>query len=209
MKLLFKCIILYSIIQLCNTLVQSYGNKNENMIIDSQMSFEESIVGTKAPAEIIDSLSLVDVEYYSFDNKLHKGQLVVNISVINDIIEIFELIKKTKFPVNKVIPIVKYNWSDDASMSDNNTSSFCYRFIVGTNRLSNHSYGRAIDINPFQNPVIYSDGKVSPDGAKYETDKPGTFSDTSIIVKEFLKRGWRWGGNFNSFKDNHHFDKLK
>ena len=116
---------------------------------------------------------------------------------------------ETKFKVNKVVPIVAYDWSDDASMADNNTSAFNYRFIAGTKRLSNHSFGRAVDINPFNNPVIYSSGKVSPKGAKYKKGNDGVFSKDNPIVKEFLKLGWRWGGNFNSFKDYHHFDKSK
>ena len=62
-------------------------------------------------------------------------------------------------------------------------------------------------VNPFKNPVIYENGKISPTGAKYNPQKPGTFSKEHLIVQEFLKRGWRWGGDFNSFKDYHHFDK--
>lgn len=183
-------------------------SKNSDLIFDSKMTFEEAIKGTKAPKELIDSLELLDVQYYSFDKKLHYGQVVVHKSVKNDLKIIFELILKTKFKVNKVIPIVKYNWDDDASMDDNNTSAFCFRFIAGTTRYSNHAYGKAIDINPFNNPVIYSDGKISPKGAKYQTKHEGTFSDENIIVQKFKELGWRWGGNFQSFKDNHHFDKL-
>ncbi len=203
--MIYKIIIFAMFFILMITIVTS--ENKENIIIDSDMTFEQALSGTKAPEEIIDSLILLDVEYYSFDNKLHKGQLVINKYVRDDITAIFQLMKDIKFPVNKVVPIVKYNWSDDASMSDNNTSAFCYRFVAGTERLSNHSFGRAIDINPYLNPVIYESGKISPDGAKYEPKKPGTFYEDHPIVKEFKKRGWRWGGDFKSFKDYHHFDK--
>lgn len=37
--------------------------------------------------------------------------------------------------------------NDNKSMSANNTSAFNYRVISGTKKLSNHSYGLAIDIN--------------------------------------------------------------
>jgi len=177
-------------------------------IIDSDMTFEEAIKGTKAPREVIDSLCLLNVRYYSTDGKIHQGQLVVNKAVKSDIEFIFEFILKCRFPVAKVIPIVKYNWSDEASMKDNNTSAFNYRFIAGTTRMSNHAFGKAIDINPFFNPVVYPDGKVSPTGAKYEPEKPGRFSDESAIVKLFLQKGWRWGNKFKQYHDNHHFDKL-
>jgi hypothetical protein len=181
--------------------------QEESIIVDSEMTFEEAIKGTKAPKEVIDNLALIDVMYYSFDGKLHKGQLLLHKEVESEIKEIFSIILKEKFPVNKAIPIVKYNWSDEASMEDNNSSAFNYRTIAGTNRMSNHAYGRAVDINPVNNPYVNSEGRESPSNGKYRPDKPGTFSDSSIIVKEFKKRGWRWGGNFNSYKDYHHFDK--
>lgn len=179
----------------------------KEIIIDSDMTFEEAISGTNAPEEIISDLVLIDVEYYSFDGKLHRGQLVMHKDTEQDITAIFKLIREKKFPVEKCIPIVDYEWSDNASMEANNSSGFNYRFIAGTKRLSNHSFGRAIDINPIQNPVIYGDGRISPEGAVYNTKKAGTFSPDCEIVKEFKKRGWRWGGDWNSLKDNHHFDK--
>lgn len=195
----FLMVILVATILLCAN--------NSIRIIDSDMTFHDAILGTDAPKDILDSLVLLDVEYYSFDGKLHKGQLVINKILKEDIIAIFEFIKELKFPINKVIPIVRYNWSDDASMSDNNSSAFCYRFVANTTRLSNHSFGRAIDINPFQNPVVYANGKISPAGAKYDPEEAGTFHKDHPVVKEFKKRGWRWGGDFTSFKDYHHFDK--
>jgi peptidoglycan LD-endopeptidase CwlK len=176
-------------------------------IIDSDMTFEQAIDGTKAPKKVIDELILLNVRYYSTDGKLHQGQLVIHKDVKEDVTAIFNLIESTKLTVEKVIPIVKYRWSDDASMLDNNTSAFCYRNIAGTNRLSNHSFGKAVDINPFFNPVVYPDGRVSPKGAVYDTTRAGTLTESNIIVKEFLNRGWRWGRKFSKYADNHHFDK--
>lgn len=178
-----------------------------DIIIDSQMTFEQAIEGTNAPKGVIQNLVLINVKYYSFDKKLHQGQLVVHKELQNDISEIFEIILQMKFPVDKVIPIVRYGWSDDSSMADNNTSAFCYRFVASTTRLSNHALGRAIDINPFNNPAVYANGKISPDSAKYNPQKAGSLHGEHPIVKEFLKKGWRWGGDFNSFKDYQHFDK--
>ncbi|MCL5990944.1 MAG: M15 family metallopeptidase [Bacteroidetes bacterium] len=180
---------------------------SEEPIIDSQLSFDEAIKGTKAPKNVIENLVMIDVVYYSVDDKLHRGQLIIHKDVKQDIEEIFRLMLQNKFPIMKVVPIVKYKWSDDASMEDNNTSAFNYRNIAGTDRLSNHSFGKAIDMNPFFNPVIHKDGSASPKLAKYDTTKPGTFYQSHYIVQEFLKRGWRWGGTFSSYADNHHFDK--
>jgi peptidoglycan L-alanyl-D-glutamate endopeptidase CwlK len=175
--------------------------------IDSKMTFQEAIAGTQAPRDVIDSLCIVDVRYWAFDGTLHGGQLIVHESVKNDIVEIFAIIEEVKFPIAKVVPIVKYAWSDDQSMADNNTSAFNYRFVAGTERLSHHAHGRAVDINPFMNPVIYENGRIDPPGAQYDPRVAGTLSESHVIVREFLGRGWRWGGNFSSAIDYHHFDK--
>jgi peptidoglycan L-alanyl-D-glutamate endopeptidase CwlK len=179
----------------------------EEIIIDSCMIFSEAIEGTNAPLEIVDSLSLLDVLYYSFDGLKHQGQIIVQNDLEDDVYEIFVLIEKIKFPVGKVIPIVAYQWDDHLSMADNNSSSFNFRVIEGTTKLSLHSFGRAVDINPVQNPVIYPNGIIAPEGAKYSPSKAGTFSVKNPIVEEFIQRGWHWGGNFEQPKDYHHFEK--
>ena len=181
---------------------------HNEIVIDSQMTFAEALTGTTAPPEVISALSLLEVSYYSFDGKLHRGQMVLHKAVEKDIREIFRLIEAVRFPVAKVIPIVRYQWFDDASMADNNSSAFNYRFVQATKRLSHHAFGRAIDINPCQNPVIYKDGRIDPPGAVYHSDEAGAFSEASPIVQAFLSRGWQWGAHFKTVKDHHHFQKL-
>lgn len=158
------------------------------------------------PQSVKKDLRIISVHYYSFDGKIHQGQLVVHKEVEKDLIDIFDIILKRKFPINKVIPISKYDWSDDKSMKDNNTSVFNYRKIEGTNTLSRHASGKAIDINPFQNPQIKR-GKTIPKGATYNEKISGTIVKNSWLVSEFTKRGWQWGGNWKSSKDYQHFEK--
>ena len=179
---------------------------DQEIIIDCNYTLEEAISGVEIPAWIKKNLVLLDVEYYSFDEKLHKGQLVLHKRAERDIKEIFEIIRSIKFPVNKVIPVVKYNWSDEASMNDNNTSAFNYRKVKGQKLLSAHSYGLAIDINPLQNPHIKRN-TVQPVNGKYDIKAEGTILKTSRVVQEFRKRGWQWGGSWRSSKDYQHFEK--
>lgn len=175
-------------------------------IVDCKYTIDQAVKGHEIPKSMIKQLTLVDVEYFSFDEKLHQGQILVNKIVVTDIKEIFEFIKSSRFPIAKVIPAVKYNWSDQASMNDNNTSAFNYRKVKGQKVLSAHSYGLAIDINPLQNPHIK--GKtVQPLNGKYEKNKPGTILKESKLVAEFRKRGWQWGGTWKSSKDYQHFEK--
>lgn len=178
----------------------------EKPVIDSDYTLQEALEGISVPFNIEENLRLVNVSYYSFDKRLHRGQLVIHKDLVQDIKEIFEVIKQKKFPVAKVIPIVKYRWSDESSMVDNNTSAFNYRFIKGKDRLSNHATGRAVDINPYLNPQI-TDGVSYPAGAVYSPKNPGSISVNTFIVKEFRKRGWKWGGNWKTTKDYQHFEK--
>lgn len=174
---------------------------------ENRMTFEEATKGTKAPQDLLDSLVLLNVKHYDLNGKVQTGQIIVSKVIEKDALEMFQMMFDMKFPIEKMQPIVAYNWSDDRSMEANNTSAFNYRFIAGTTRLSNHSFGRALDINPRMNPVYYNDGRMSPKNGTRDTTKPGTFHKDHPIVKEFKKRGFRWGGDWTSLKDYHHFDK--
>ncbi len=183
-------------------------SSEQKAITDCGYTLAEALKGKNIPANIKSRLVIVDVEYYSFDGKLHAGQLVVNKDLAKDIIGIFKEIKKIKFPVAKVIPVCAYDWSDSASMSDDNTSAFNYRFIKGTKKLSNHALGRAVDINPLFNPQIKKDEILPPNGS-YKSSRPGTITRNSPVVEFFKKKGWIWGGDWKSSKDYQHFEKLK
>lgn len=203
----FLIILVYLFIQTNNYQINLEKTKHkQEIILDCNYTFEEALKGIEIPNSISKQLTLISVEYYSFDDRLHKGQLVVNKKAAKDIEEIFNFIKESKFPIAKVIPAVKFNWDDDASMNDNNTVAFNYRKVKGSKVLSAHSYGMAIDINPLQNPHIK--GKViQPAKGKYNVNVSGTIIRDSKLVKEFVKRGWQWGGRWKSSKDYQHFEK--
>lgn len=181
--------------------------RSDAPITDSALTFAEAVDGSPAPPEVIAALDLVEVRYRAFDGRLHAGQLVVHRDLVADVREIFAMIERTRFPVAKAVPIVRYAWSDDASMADNNASGFNYRLIAGTRKLSWHALGRAVDINPRLNPMIYGDGRIAPPGASYRPGAPGTFFPGQFLLEAFRKRGWTWGGDFISLKDYHHFEK--
>lgn len=203
----FLLIILLSIQTFTNQHFYIVDNQDDaKIIVDCNYTFEEAIKGIEIPTKIINQLTLIDVEYYSFDDRLHKGQLVVNKRAVKDIEEIFKFIEETKFPIAKVIPAVKYNWNDDASMSDNNSVAFNYRKVKGSKTLSAHSYGLAIDINPLQNPHVKGKS-IRPASGKYDPKIRGTVIRDSRLVKEFVKHGWQWGGRWRSSKDYQHFEK--
>jgi hypothetical protein len=176
-------------------------------VIDSRLSFGEAVAGSPAPADILASLRLVEVRYLGFDGLAHQGQLLVHGGIADETVEIFGALMAFRFPIAKARPIVRYQWSDDASMKDNNTTAFHYRCVAGTSRLSRHALGLALDINPLLNPLVYPDGRAIPEGAVYRPGGPGVLAEGGPALAEFLRRGWRWGGTFDDYRDYHHLEK--
>jgi len=177
------------------------------VFVESAMDFAQAVDGTAAPREVVASLCLIDLRFLGFDGRPHTGQILVHRELAAEIREVFALIQALKFPVAGAVPIVRYGWSDEASMAADNSSAFNYRTIAGTDRLSCHALGRAVDINPRENPAVYPDGRIAPAGVAYRPDSPGTFTDDHPAVCAFIERGWRWGGHFDHVRDYHHFEK--
>jgi len=188
----------------------------EDPIIDSAMTEAEAFDGLRpgCPEEVRKAQRLFDVVYFGFDGKVHKGQIVAHEDLVDDIRHAFSVALREKFPIQSAIPVShpKFRkngfWDDDLSMEANNTSSFNYRPITGGTRISNHGYGRAIDVNTVQNP--YVKGKiVLPPGAAYDPNAPGTLTRDHPVTRAFVERGWTWAGDWKSPSpvDYQHFEK--
>ena len=194
---------------------ENEGSSDEEVIIDSNMTLEEALEGLnpECPPAVRARQVLLEVAYYSFDGKQHRGQLVLDERLSDDLRQVFDTILDEKFPVQSVIPVSEFGWDDETSMQANNTSSFNYRFIAGSTTLSEHAKGWAIDVNPKINPYISSDGtNVQPAGATYDPDKPGTLTGDHPVVLKFKELGWGWGGDWHDQNpaspwDYQHFDK--
>lgn len=169
------------------------------------MTLGEALAGKEIPQDIRDHLTIVTVPYVSFAEIRGEGQLVVHEALAEEVRDIFQRLFEMQFPMQKIVPIVAYGWDDAVSMADNNTSAFNYRVIAGTNRLSHHATGRAIDINPLQNPYIGVNGIAAPPGAVYNPAQQGTITDD--VVSLFKSYGWEWGGDWSDRKDWQHFEK--
>lgn len=184
---------------------------DEEIIIDADSTLEEILAQRQAlpaPLEILDRQKIIKVTYYSFDGKLHQGQIVVDVDLIDDVKGAFDLIKNIKFPVKSVIPFVdRRQMSEEQKVAlMNNSSAFNYRLIANSDKLSNHAFGRAFDINPALNPMI-KNGVVVPTGAKYNIKIPGTIVGNEEFVIYLKDKGWEWGGDWDEIKDYMHFEK--
>ncbi len=181
----------------------------KGQIVDSNISLSKALEGTTAPDSITKELVIIDVEYFSTDSLLHRGQIVVNRKIEEEVRELFEYIKSVRYPIESVLPIKFDLPNGNTTMANlNNTYSFHYRTVAGgSNKLSRHSQGLAIDFNPFDNPYISKSGKVIPEGSTYDLSKPETLTDDCDVVKRFISLGWIWGGNWNDPKDYMHFER--
>lgn len=156
-------------------------------------------------------LRYLQMSYWGFDNQTHQGAMIVNKMLAKEVTEIFQSLYEHHFPIQQMELMDKFKGNDAASMFANNTSAFNCRAVTGQPGLfSQHSYGRAIDINPKMNP--YVNGKeVSPaNGATYQDRLkafPGKITKTSLIYLLFMQKGWDWGGNWYDVQDYQHFEK--
>lgn len=175
----------------------------------------KSYPDTDKPLQIsYEELEYVHVLHYDFEGQVQEGELICNQAIAQDLTVIFKELYDNQYPIEKIRLIDAYDADDDASMEDNNTSCFNYRAVAGKTTLSNHSYGLAIDINPFYNPYVRTkDGEtlVSPENAMLyadrSTDFPHKIDENDLCCQLFVKHGFTWGGNWNSVKDYQHFEK--
>ena len=158
----------------------------------------------------IKQLSYLKITYWGFDEKTHIGEMVVNKNVAKEVLEIFKEVYHKKYPIEKIKLIDEYGADDEKSMSNNNTSAFCYRAISNTNKLARQALGKAIDINPLYNPYIVGNSVSPANGKKYADRsivRKGTIKKGDDLYNAFIKRGWTWGGNWKNEKDYQHFEK--
>ncbi|MCU1262509.1 MAG: family peptidase [Bryobacterales bacterium] len=158
-----------------------------------------------------DDLRRVSVSYWDFAGRPARGALVVNKELTAEVQAIFGELFDHGFLIEKMQPIEAFGGSDDRSMEANNTSAYNCRDVTGVKgTFSNHSWGRAIDINPLTNPYVKGRKVLPPAGSAY-LDRtrayPGGILRDSFTVKAFLKRGWTWGGSWPDRQDYQHFEK--
>ena len=161
-----------------------------------------------------EDLRYVHVRHMGFDGEAKDGELVVNKAIADDVLAIFEELYKADYPIEKVRLVDEYDADDEASMSDNNSSAFNFRFISHTTRISKHGLGMAVDINTRYNPYVKTvDGKLSiepANGADYvdrSRDFPHKIDHEDLCYKLFKEHGFTWGGDWTHSKDYQHFER--
>ena len=162
----------------------------------------------------LEDLRYLRVLHYNKDREVQEGELICHKDIAEDLLAIFQELYKSAYPIERMVLIDEYDADDEASMRANNTSAFNFRYASGMKRLSSHSTGMAIDINPLYNPLVkHREGqtRVFPTTAAAYMDRtkyfPYKIEKGDLCYRLFKKYGFSWGGDWKSSKDYQHFEK--
>ena len=159
-------------------------------------------------------LRYLRVKHWDYDERTHQGELVCNRLIADKLLAIFRELYKAHYPIQRIRLADEYDADDERQMRDNNTSCFCYRNVSGSQNLSKHARGLAIDINPLYNPYIRyrKDGSqiIEPANAKPYADRSKPYrykiEKGDLCYRLFIKYGFTWGGSWRTMKDYQHFE---
>ncbi|RLV47989.1 M15 family peptidase [Nocardioides mangrovicus] len=153
-------------------------------------------------------LDWLRLTFWGFDERRHTGELLVNHSASADLVRVFRTLYEARFPIEQMTITTTAEQNAPPTGDGNDTGAFACRPTRGASFFSQHAYGLAVDVDPFQNP--YQNGSVVlPELAGAYTDRsdvrPGMIEPGDVVVRAFAAVGWGWGGDFTRLKDRQHF----
>lgn len=189
-----------------------FGSVAVSRKVFSRMQGKSYKSGCKVP---LSALRYVYVLHYDAQGRIRLGEMVCGKDIAADLVSVFRELYNARYPIERMVLVDDYDADDERSMAANNTTCFNYRAVAGSRRLSNHSLGRAVDVNPLYNPHVRMKGGriscVAPKAGRRYGDRslglPMMIGRNSLCCRLFLKHGFRWGGDWRSSKDYQHFEK--
>jgi hypothetical protein len=161
-------------------------------------------------------LRRITINRFTYSGTVARGSLVVRASAVPAITNVFKAAFAARFPVRSMKPTDAFyaggartpTQSDVAAMRADNTSAFNCRPVTGNPyRVSQHSYGNAIDINTVRNPYVVG-SRVYPSFARTYLNRSnvrkGMITRRGVIATRFRNLGWPWGARW-SHPDYQHF----
>ena len=155
----------------------------------------------------LEDLRYVTVSHRTFDGTTAAGELVVHADVADALVGVFAELDRNGFPIRLMRLVDDFGADDDASMAADNTSAFNCRAVTGGTGWSEHAYGRALDLNPVENPYVVGSFVAPPEGRAFldRPDQPGVLHRGDAVVTAFARAGWLWGGDWTRPVDYQHF----
>ncbi len=158
------------------------------------------------------SLRLLRINYWAYDGYRHRGELVAHADAVDNMRGALTEMYERKLPIRSMYRVDRFGWSrqlqgadDYRSMASGNTSAFNCRHVVGRPGVrSPHSYGRSLDINPWENPYHASGGWVPNSWwVSHSHPRVAWRSREHAVVALMARHGLRWT---YGTEDAHHFD---
>jgi len=156
----------------------------------------------------LDDLRYVTVSFWGFDDLAHTGEMIVHRDAADRMVQVFGQLFAARFPIEDMRVSSMADLDAPNTGDGNTTAAFVCRPTRGSSRWSEHAYGLAIDVNPFQNPYVRN-GSVIPGLAGSYLDRanvrPGMLEPGAGPIEAFAAIGWRWGGEWDNPRDYMHF----
>ena len=161
-------------------------------------------------------LRKIHVNRINYKNLVARGSLVVRAGEVGDVVKVLAAAIDAGFPIRMMKPTDHFYAggrrtpmeSDKAAMRAGNTSAFNCRPVVGNPyRVSQHSYGNAIDINTIENPYVTGSAVYPPGSREYLRRSPyrrGMILRDGVVANRMRALGWLWGARWSN-PDYQHF----
>lgn len=154
-------------------------------------------------------LRYLRLRHLNFDREPRMGELVVHERSAGRIVRAFRSLYRKGYPIRRMRLVDHYGANDTRSMNHDNTSAFNCRWRAGSPGVwSQHAFGRAIDVNPVENPYVVG-SHVSPKAGRRFVDRRnhrrGMIHKGDEAWRAFHRIGWEWGGQWRNVRDYQHF----
>jgi len=157
----------------------------------------------------LEDLRYLEMTFWGFDGNAYLGEMMVHADHAHDVVTVFSALYDARFPIEEMRIYSREEIFAPPTGDLNNTSSFECRPVAGVSGTwSQHAYGRAIDINPFQNPYLRGTALEPALSGSYldrSNRREGMIRRGDVVVTAFAGIGWGWGGNWTALTDLHHF----
>ncbi|MGH8868131.1 MAG: M15 family metallopeptidase [Actinomycetes bacterium] len=173
-----------------NPVVRHVPRGQWRRMVEAGMTYDGCPVGRA-------DLRRLEVNYVSFAGEVRRGVLVVHADVAASLSRVFTRLFEEQFPIRRMRPVEAYDGDSNASLRADNTAAYNCRRPTQINappKKSPHANGRAIDINPRENPWKDTRCRCWSPSPRYHERVPGKgkILKRGVVWRAFHAEGWIW-----------------
>ena len=159
-------------------------------------------------------LRLLRINYWDYSGYRRRGELVAAAGAIRQMSAALSEMYRKRYPIRAMYRVDRFGYSsrshggnDYASMAADNTYAFNCRDVTGRPGVrSPHSYGRALDVNTWENPYRSAQGIVPDRWWQFHSHPRVAWrSSRHPVVRIMARHGLRWTYGLG---DTQHFDAV-